>query len=430
MVKLSPAKKRLLKEGIWSSFGKVTTALGTLIGIRLLTEFVSKEVYGELSLLIGLMILASNFFTGPLFLAAQRFYSEAAISRTIWSFRHTIVSILKWLTSVPVGLILIGGAVYSLSHSISYLAFLALTGCMVSKIVLRLEVCLLTAARRQKASAICQALEAWCRPALAVLIVVLLGETSHSILLGYFSATAVIVLCLHLFPVRLEGVDNPKGPVETDKKLFKNIWLYAMPLIPQALVGWVITFSDRYIVGGLLGTGSVGIYAVAYGVIGMPFLIAGASIGQTLRPPYFDAVSCGDKRLEKKMLRTRLMATLLVSAFGVITVYCLQHWIAVIFLAEEYRSSVLLMPWIAGGMGLQIIAQVFDCVLFAYKRTKLILLSQVIGAIVCVLSVFLLTTRFGLLGAAIACPVYFLSLVVVKALLARKVRNQGYNLNQ
>ena len=98
MVKLSSARKKLLKDGIWSSLGKVTTALGTLVGVRLLTEFLPKEVYGKLSLLVGLMVLASNFFTGPLFLAAQRFYSEAAISRTIWSFRHTIVSILKKTT--------------------------------------------------------------------------------------------------------------------------------------------------------------------------------------------------------------------------------------------------------------------------------------------------------------------------------------------
>jgi O-antigen/teichoic acid export membrane protein len=426
MVKLSSGKKRLLKEGVWSTSGKVTTALGTLVGIRLLTEFVPKETYGKLSLIVGIMMLGNNFFTGPLFLAAQRFYPDAAISGKVPLFRHTIVSVLKWLAISLSGMVLIASLVYTHYHTLSYLVFVALAGCMVLKMALRLEVCLLTAARRQKASAVCQAAEAWGKPLFAILIVLLLGATCQSVLLGYFLATAGIVLCIHLFPIRREGVDNSKGPFETDKELLKNIWIYAMPLIPQALVGWVISFSDRYIVGGLLGTGAVGIYAVAYGVIGMPFLIVGASISQTLRPPYFDAVSNGDKRLEKKMLRTRLMTVLLVSAFGVIAVYCLRHWIAVIFLAEEYRSSTLLMPWIAAGMGFQILAQVFDCVLFAYKRTKLILLSQIIGAIVCVLSVFLLTIRFGLLGAAIACPVYFLSLVIVKLmLLARKVRKLG-----
>jgi O-antigen/teichoic acid export membrane protein len=427
MVWFSSSKKRLLKEGVWSTFGKVTTALGTLVGIRLLTEFVSKEVYGELSLLIGLMILASNFFTGPLFLAVQRFYPDAAFSGTILTFRHTVVSTLKWLGGILIGLILIGGALCSCYYAVSFLAFLAIAGCLITKIALRLEVCLLTAARRQKASAICQVLEAWCKPAIAILIVILLGATSQSVLFGYFIAIAGIVVIIHYLPMRAEGVDYSKqGKFETDTKLLKNIWVYALPLIPQALVGWIISFSDRYIVGGLLGTADVGLYSVAYGVVGAPFLIAGASISQTIRPPYYNAVASSDKRLEKKMLRTWLLAALLISTLGVIAVYGLRHLIAAIVLAEKYRSSVLLMPWIAGGMGLQIIAQVYDSVFLAYKKTKLVLISQVIGAIICLISVFLLTVKFGLLGTAIACPVYFFALVIVKILLIARVKKAAH----
>ncbi len=423
MVWFSSSKKRLLKEGVWSTFGKVTTALGSLIGIRLLTEFMPRETYGQLSLLIGLMMLGKNFFTGPLFLAIQRFYPDAALSGTIPTFRHTVVRVLNLLGGILIGLILIGGGLYSRYHAVSFLAFLAIAGCLITKIALRLEVCLLTAARRQKASAICQILEAWCKPAIAVLIVILLGATSQSVLLGYFIATAGIIFIIHYLPMCAEGVDYSKqGTIETDRKLLKNIWVYALPLIPQALVGWIISFSDRYIVGGLLGTADVGLYSVAYGAVGVPFLIAGASLSQTLRPPYYNAVASSDKRIEKKMLRAWLLATLLVSILGVIAVYGLRHCIASIVLAEQYRSSVLLMPWIAGGMGLQIIAQVYDNVFLAHKETKLVLISQVIGAVICLISVFLLTVKFGLLGTAIACPVYFFALVIVKILLMARVK--------
>jgi O-antigen/teichoic acid export membrane protein len=328
---------------------------------------------------------------------------------------------LKWATGSLVVLILIGGALYSRYRDISYLVFPALAGLMAAGAIQRLETCFWNAARRQKVTAIWHASTAWAKPVMAILAVVLLGAASQSVLLGYFAAASGVVLCIRLLPVHREGIDGAKRPSEIDRNLLKEIWVYVLPLFPQALVGWVILFSDRYIINGLLGREEVGVYAICYGMIGTPFLLAGASLSQTMRPPYFNAVSSGDKYREEKFFRTWLTGTILISALGMIAIYCLRHWIAVILLAEEYRYGASLIPWITTGIGLQIIAQVFDSALFAYKRTKLILLSQIIGAIVCVVSVYLLTIQFGLIGAAGACPVYFLTLVIIKMLLVRKV---------
>ncbi len=49
-----------------------------LLGIRLLTEFVSPEVFGTVSLLIGIATLGSTLFCNPLLQAAMRFYPELA----------------------------------------------------------------------------------------------------------------------------------------------------------------------------------------------------------------------------------------------------------------------------------------------------------------------------------------------------------------
>jgi O-antigen/teichoic acid export membrane protein len=217
----------------------------------------------------------------------------------------------------------------------------------------------------------------------------------------------------------VEGRGNPKVPSETDTELTAKIRRYAMPLVPLALVAWVSSLSDRYIISGMLGVGQVGIYAAGYGLMSMPFLMAGGIIGQTLRPPYYQAISAGNITLAEKLLRTQLAITALICGAGVVAVFFLRNVLAALLLAEEYRSAVSLMTYIAAGITLQVISQIFEGILIAYKRTGFLLIIHSFGAVVCVLSVYFLIRRFNLIGAAMACPVYYLSMLMLSMVMAK-----------
>ena len=418
MTNLSFAPKVILREGAWSAFGKITTALGALIGVRLLTEFVPKEVYGIISLLIGIVTLGSNLFASPLISAAQRFHPELALSGKVQQLRRTIVGILKWTVGALAALILLGG-LFVRFGTMSYLVFVALAGFLVVLVCRNLEIGFLTAARRQKEVALWSSSEAWLKPAFAVLLVILLGDSPQSVLLGYFAAIGGILLCFHLLPVPVEGRGSSKVPFERDTELTAKIRRYAMPLVPLALVAWVSSLSDRYIISGMLGVGQVGIYAAGYGLMSMPFLMAGGIIGQTLRPPYYQAISAGNITLAEKLLRTQLAITALICGAGVVAVFFLRNMIATLLLAKEYRSAVSLMTYIAAGITLQVISQIFEGILIAYKRTGFLLIIHSFGAVVCVLSVYFLVRRFNLIGAAMACPVYYLSMLMLSMVMAK-----------
>jgi len=124
MTTLSLFKKKLLAEGAWVISGKVMVALGTLVGVRLLTEFIPKEVYGTVSLLIGVMTLGNNLFAAPLLSATQRFHSEMSLSGRVPHLRRTIIGMLKWATGIFICIVLLGGLVYRQFHQTSYLIFL------------------------------------------------------------------------------------------------------------------------------------------------------------------------------------------------------------------------------------------------------------------------------------------------------------------
>ena len=141
----------------------------------MLTEIVPKNIYGTVSLLIGLITLGTNVFISPLMLSAQRFYSEIVIDSNVSSLRNTIIKLLRFTVTLLVCLILLVGIYFNGEKNIPFIVFLLLAGFAVVQVCRNLEINLFIAARRQRECAIWKGSEAWLKPLLAALIVWLLG---------------------------------------------------------------------------------------------------------------------------------------------------------------------------------------------------------------------------------------------------------------
>ena len=158
---------------------------------------------------MGLMTLGHKFFTEPVFLAAQRYYPDAAISKNVHVLRYTVISILKRSVGLLIILTLLGGLVYSYLDNISYTVFLAMAGLMIANAGQRLNICFFTAARRQHLTAIWLAAIAWSKPLLAVLAVVMFGVSPQSVFLGYLVATGGILLLFYFCGLPAVFLDLP-----------------------------------------------------------------------------------------------------------------------------------------------------------------------------------------------------------------------------
>lgn len=418
----SLTRKNLLKEGGWAAFGKIMTAIGTLFGIRLITEFVPKAVFGKVSLLIGVIALCGNVFAAPVLAAAQRFHSEMVLSGQLSKLRYLVIRILKWSILLASSLVLISGIFVSRLSDLSYLVFIGLTAFMVVNIIRNFEVSFLTAARRQKEVAIVNILESWLKPIMAVLLVLYVGKTPQSVIFGYLIALAGILLCFYILPVRIEGKGNPGDLSEPDSKLLRNIWSYCAPLVPLAIVGWLISVGDRYIIGAHLGAKEVGTYAIGYGLISMPFLTMSGIITQTLKPAYFQSVTNNNIILRRKTLGIWIIITLSICASGVLLIFLLRDLIVYLIVASDYRNCAILLPWIALGISFQATSHILENLLYAHNRTGLILLIKTIGAVVSLVTVYLLTRSYGLIGAAYACPIYYFCMVIAGIFAVRTIK--------
>src|SRR5882762_9627901 len=166
----SSVRRRILGEGAWAAAGQVTAALGTLVGLRLLTEVVPPSIFGTVSLLLGLSMLGTNLFCAPFMHAASRYYPDLAREGKLAQLRRHLEQQLSRTTLVLIVLVLLGGAIAAWFGGGSFWPFPALAALLAVEVQRTTELNLLNAARRHRPYALWIAIDAWAKPLLAALL--------------------------------------------------------------------------------------------------------------------------------------------------------------------------------------------------------------------------------------------------------------------
>jgi O-antigen/teichoic acid export membrane protein len=247
------------------------------------------------------------------------------------------------------------------------------------------------------------------------------------VLSGYFAASAGIYVAFRLFGHR-EGVVADPGDGDRDREddLVKSIRRYAHQFMATALVGWISSLSDRYVIAGLLGPASVGIYAATSGLMSRAFIMPSTILLLTLRPGYFDAVARGDRVAERRIQRAWLFLTVAMCGVGVLAVFFLRDWLGDLLIAKEYHSAVGLMPVLALGFSFLCLSHVFNYASLSYNRPWNMFYSEAAGAVVAVGMSIPLVILYGLAGAATATvTAYFVQAALAYFLARSAMRRIG-----
>jgi O-antigen/teichoic acid export membrane protein len=397
------------------------TALGTVVGVRILTQFLPPSAYGTVSLALGLSVLAISLVAAPLTQAAIHFYPSVTVEG---SARELLASVLRCYRSMSpwvVAASLVAGVAYVASGQGTPLLVVLLTLLLASDCWRSANLSLLNAARRQRRYALWMASDAWSRPLAAAGAVMLFGPSPVAVLGAYVlvSALLLVVFSSRVWP-KEEHEPSAKDAAERARRLDARMWQYALPLLPLGILSWASTLGDRYVIGASLGVADAGVYAAVYGLASIPFMIVNGTAEQALRPIYQTAVSRGDRPKARRILLFWFSGVVAVCCVGVLVFVFGHELLASLVVAQPYRRASGLMPWIATGYAIRAASYVLERVSYAYGKTRRVLLTQVCAvaatAIVTPLGVFTL----GIRGAAMAVPVYFSIQFVTAAILARR----------
>ena len=416
-------ERRIFGDAFWALLGQFVSAIALLAGTRILTELITPAIYGQVALLNGFVALGVAVFSYPFICAGMRLLPECRNDSERTGLHSMVSKLTTRSTVLAIGLLVIGGSAYSYSAESNVLLFV-LTGILLAVTVRReLGIQLLIGERKHRGASLWQTSDSILRPLLSIFLIWWGGQKVEWVLLGYILAS-MISNTAWSFGLGMKTDKNKRTGIA--RKFKTDVWAYALPLIPVELIFWINGLGDRYIIGYLMTAAEVGLYAATYMIINEAFNRSAMVLLRTFQPVYFQACSQNQAKEGFRVLWLWIGCVLALGIIGVSLLLITKDWVATWLLAKSYHSGVGLMPAIAIGCALHALGTVVAQPLLAKKRTRLLLLGRICGAITAAISIPVMVKNFGLPGAAMANPVYFGVEALVLAMLAKPWRTISY----
>jgi O-antigen/teichoic acid export membrane protein len=404
----------LIKETLVAVSGQVTSILGTLVLIRILTETLDPLNYGSLALALTGVSLVNQVLMGSLNQGLTRYYPIANEDQDIAGYlaasRKLVASVLGTACFVMLlGLVgaaaVRGTAQIDQLIAISVLAIVA--GCSSAAMAIHLG------ARRRSIVAIHSALDPWLKIAALAVVLPTLGKEATPVLVAMTLSTTILLVSQWLLLPRVGS-----SQIST-RDWSLEIRRFSMPFVAWGLFSWLQQASDRWLLEMFSTRADVGIYAVVFQVGFAPMLLISTGLSQIAAPILYQMV--GDATQKTRVAAAdRVSVILAVSVVGgtlvgFVTTYTLHSFIFRVLVAEEYRAHSNLLPWMVLAGGLMASYHTVGARLANMMTTRKAIIPVIISSIGSVTFNFLGAFFAGLQGVIAALVVGSLLHVVVMA---------------
>ncbi len=254
---------------------------------------------------------------------------------------------------------------------------------------------------------------------LGIALILLLGLGIEGLLLG---AILSIVLALPLLwrealgkGMRLRLADR------IDRQAARATFAYGMPLVASNLAAWILSLSDRYVIGLFRDSSEVGVYSLSYNIADKSlmllvtlFVMASGPISMRIWENRGEQES---KRFVTEVTRLYLLACVPL----VVGLSVLSKLVVGIMAGDDYAGGYRIMPYVLFGVLLLGIEQRYHSGLLFHKKTSLITVSTIAAGVLNVVLNLLFIPRYGYFAAAVTTLVSY----AVLLLLTRPVLQAG-----
>jgi len=195
---------------------------------------------------------------------------------------------------------------------------------------------------------------------------------------------------------------------------------YSLPLIPNALLFWVINLSDRFFIAHMLDLSQVGIYSASYslGQLATFFL---TPISFVLFPTVSRLWGEGKQSEVRNYMQNSLKYYLLLSVPSVFGIYYLAPFVLKGLATQEFVTSRLLVLYVVLGFFCIGIYQIYLYVIHLREKTRYLPLVFLVVALLNVGLNLVLIPKMGITGAAFSTFVAFLVQMIIIVVYASKL---------
>jgi O-antigen/teichoic acid export membrane protein len=395
------ANPRLQGETAWVVFNKVAETLLLFVTLKLLTNLLSQDAYGEYNLALVALVLASNALLMPVNRAYLRHYHAA---RERGEERAVALSVLRWYAVASAAVLLLAGAfTRPLARACGLEPWTtAAAGVLFVGTYWRYLGVELMNLRRERRAASLHSIAFQAATLVGVLAALWWWERSATAALLASAAIAIIFALLSTGPWVRSVLAAPPGPA---RPWMGMVMTFGVPYAALLVLQWVQGFADRYLVAALMDFQSAAVYAAAFVAAGAPYMLFVTVIDSLLVPIAYQR--CRDARDPDQVWaadQVLLVGTAAFVGLGVVSLpfyWFLGPQLLVLMTNAQYELSALVLTILALGRFLQSLTVIQQMFFAVHDQMHASLLFRVIGAAVTVPACWL-GVRWGGLGGAAA----------------------------
>ncbi len=377
---------RLGKELVLVGLGQAVAAIGSLVGVRIMTGTINPTVYGEISLAITFVTLSQQLLIGPLSNSLTRFYNFSIERNDLPKFLGSSASLaLKAnLAIVVFSLAACGYLYFTGSAGMVGLALFTLAFALLSGINIQMDA-IQTAARQRAVVAWHQGIGQWLRYLFAAGCVVLLGKSPAAAMAGY-ALSAMLVLSSQAFFFQRKIQVGGHARIAADPAWTDRLLGYALPFASWGIFTWLQISSDRWALETFSSTQQVGFYTVLYQLGYYPLMMLTNVFVQFAEPVLFRQAGDGTQadRVEHAQHNTRrlLVGALILTAAISLGTLIFHKLIFQLLVAPDYRAVSAMLPVMALSGGLFACGQIASMAQLNRGKPQALLRPKIVMGIV------------------------------------------------
>lgn len=403
--------KRLSQEGSWILAGQIISVLGSLMLVRVLTEYLNPAEYGKLALGLTVAGLVNQVVMGGLISGIGRFYSIAIEKSDLYGYlqasRRLMVygSLSVGMIALVLTLVLIGvNQTQWLTLVAVVLVFSVLSGFNASLSGVQ------TAARQRANVVFHNGANAWLKIGLAVAVIIWLGASSTAVVIGYSLSALLVTVSQWYFLRRFlrRQILSSKGRVIENWVL--QMWTFSWPFSIWGVFTWLQQSSDRWALETFASTQDVGQYAVMFQLGYVPIGIVTNLAVSLLAPILYQRAGAANDPIRNQSVHRVVWqiakVSLAVTGFAfLVTLFWHDHFFQML-VAAQFQSSSYFLPWMVLAGGLFAAGQMLALKLMSEMKVRDMLGAKVGTALLGLLCNLLGAWLFGLGGVVVGLLIF------------------------
>jgi O-antigen/teichoic acid export membrane protein len=408
----------LLRHSAIYGLGSIVARIIGVLLLPLYTRYLSPSDYGLIETLVALSAVLTAVVAQGMKSAFFRFYFDSAEpERRLLVIRTAFWYVLAASTSVSVlGIVLAPQVSWVLfgTHDHGNLVIAAFIG-LWSALNYEQLTSLFRVEQRSSAYVVATLANVGITIAATVVLVVVFDKGPIGVLVGNFTGTLIVYGALLLYSRHALGL-------QFDRKLYRAMNRFGLPLVPSAVALWLTNFSDRFFLIKLTDAHEVGLYSIGVRVASALVLLLTAF---RLAWPAF-AYSIDEDREAQRTYSFVLTYVVYVCCWIALALGLLAPWIVKLITTKPFYPAQNVVAPLAFGVaafGGYVVVQIGTG---RSRQTRSNWLVTGVAAALNVALNFALIPPYGRMGAAIATVAAYTLLFVAMAWRAQRVFPVAY----